>query len=272
MCISMVIDDQTCGQGSSHPKGHDAPFPRRGIAGGSGTERVEPRPSESERAKPKRIGDLNIDRHRTSVEQKKNVSFRITSESATLTATMLEALERGGAVWIFAYGSLMADGWEQKHQCISRGRAVISGYSRAFDKASIESRGTREHPAPTLRIVPSSGACEGVAFEFAETAREAVLRELRAREGPSFPLRVKKIDLADGRSVDALVPIYEGHRLLTGLTLRQIAEMAIAARGGRGNGVDYVRDVSNHLTAAGINDPVVTSLLHEIEAATKPSP
>lgn len=163
----------------------------------------------------------------------------------------------------------MADGWERKYNCVFRGSAVLPGFSRAFDKASIQSRGSRNNPAPTLRVVASEDECHGVAFEFKETVREAILQELLAREGKTFPLRERPVRLNDGRTVNALVPIYEGKQILAGRSLHDLAHMAIRAHGEKGNGVAYVRDIARHLSAAGIHDAVVSDLLAAIDALLK---
>lgn len=168
-------------------------------------------------------------------------------------------------MWVFAYGSLMADGWEKSHDCSFRCTASLLGFSRSFDKASTESRGTREHPAPTLRIVPTQFTCHGVAFKFSEQRRADVLRDLLEREGKSFPLREKLVRLSNGEDVAALVPMYEGKQIIANKTLSEIASMAIRAKGRRGTGVQYVRDIASHLKAAGIEDLVVTNLLQEVE-------
>jgi cation transport regulator ChaC len=175
------------------------------------------------------------------------------------------------AFWIFAYGSLMADGWEKQHRCLRRCAAILPGHSRSFDKASVESRGTREHPAPTLRIVPSDIDCHGVAFQFHYEQGEDVRSELLRREGKTFPLREKRIQLDDGTSVSALVPIYEGRGIIANKSLTELAEMAIAAKGIRGGGADYVRDIAKCLNQAGVNDPVVTGLLDAIDCLTAKS-
>ncbi|AMN40483.1 gamma-glutamylcyclotransferase [Rhodoplanes sp. Z2-YC6860] len=171
--------------------------------------------------------------------------------------------------WVFAYGSLMADGWEQLHACKFRSAAVLQGHARSFDKASTESRGTKQHPAPTLRLVASKADCHGVAFEFDDEKRDAVLADLLKREGKTFPLREKAILLKDGRNVTALVPMYEGKQIITGKSLRELAEMAIIAKGIRGGGVDYVRDIARHLNSVGIEDPVISDFLNEIENCLK---
>jgi cation transport protein ChaC len=177
--------------------------------------------------------------------------------------------------WVFAYGSLMADGWETAYRCKFRSQAVLRGYSRSFDKASIESRGTREHPAPTLRIIPSNGECHGVAFEFDDEQRDTILADLLEREGKTFPLRERTVHLPGGNSIIALVPIYEGKRIIRYSSLRELAEMAIRAKGTRSNGVEYVRVIAKHLDDAGVQDKAVSDLLLEIdaclrEAAAKP--
>lgn len=39
-------------------------------------------------------------------------------------------------MWVFGYGSLMWDGWEQEFGCLRRCVAVLKGYRRTFNKAS----------------------------------------------------------------------------------------------------------------------------------------
>jgi cation transport regulator ChaC len=168
-------------------------------------------------------------------------------------------------MWVFAYGSLISDGWEKRHGCLFRCAATLSGYSRKLDKASSVSRGSHEHPAPTLRIVASDQVCHGVAFEFSADARQSVMSYLQEREGKAFPFREKPIRLADGREVAALVPIYEGKQLISATHVGDVALMCISARGKRGDGVGYVRDIARHLDEAGIEDTAITAVRVEIE-------
>jgi len=168
-------------------------------------------------------------------------------------------------MWIFAFGSLMNDGWEKAHGCVHRVHATLSGFSRSFDKASTESRGTKMNPAPTLRVVPSDGSCRGIAFEFPEDRHPAVCKELLNREGRTFPLREHSVTLQNGKQVVALVPMYEGRNIIQEDNLSKIAAMAIKARGTRGSGVEYVRDIAHQLQASGIDDPVVRDLWEEVQ-------
>ena len=105
-------------------------------------------------------------------------------------------------MWVFAYGSLMNDGWEKAHSCARRVHATLFGFSRAFDKASIKSRATKIDPAPTLRVVSSNGSCRGIAFEFPEFRRLEVLKELLEREGPTFPFEGTVGDARGWRASD----------------------------------------------------------------------
>jgi len=159
----------------------------------------------------------------------------------------------------------MADGWEKAHHCLHRCPASLPGFSRAFDKASTESRGTRENPAPTLRIVPSDLTCHGVAFQFLHERRAQVLAELLEREGKTFPPRERQVRLESGENVIALVSMYEGKQIIRNKTLSEIAAMAIRASGKRGSGVQYVEEIAGHLRNTGIEDPIVTDLLQEIQ-------
>lgn len=168
-------------------------------------------------------------------------------------------------MWVFAYGSLMNDNWEKAHGCLRRVHATLTGFSRSFDKASVKNWGTKEHKAPTLRIVSSNASCRGVAFQFPEERRPTVLSYLGKREGPTFPLKELSVTLEGGDKVIALVPIYEGRNIIPEKDLSKIAAMAIKAVGTDGSGVDYVRNIAEQVRASGVDDPVVADLWHEVQ-------
>jgi cation transport protein ChaC len=46
----------------------------------------------------------------------------------------------------------MWDGWEQNFPCKSKTLANLIGYSRVFNKASVERWGTKANPGPTLNL------------------------------------------------------------------------------------------------------------------------
>jgi glutathione-specific gamma-glutamylcyclotransferase len=173
-------------------------------------------------------------------------------------------------MWVFGYGSLMGDGWETPHGCISRTRAELQGYERAFNKASVKNWGTKTHPCPTLNAVKSASAtCRGIAFEFPDAKEHEVRDYLIRREGKAFPLRILPIRLDDGSMAQAAVPMYEGKNVIAERDSQRLAQMIRVARGTEGSGIEYVQRVANELKRAEIDDPVVTELAAIISLRSK---
>jgi cation transport protein ChaC len=166
-------------------------------------------------------------------------------------------------MWVFGYGSLMWDGWEESFHGTHVEGAVLEGYRRAFNKKSVENWGTRDCPCPTLGLEEAPAAtCTGVAFQFAEARRNAVWTYLRDREGPSFDLETASVRLPDGRTVSALVAIndptatsYIGDRARAA-----IAAMVEGAAGQSGDCIEYLKKTRAQLRAFSIHDQAVEQL------------
>jgi cation transport protein ChaC len=168
-------------------------------------------------------------------------------------------------MWVFGYGSLMWDGWEKQFDCREVVLATVQGYGRAFNKASVERWGTKLNPGPTLNLISGVDLnCTGSAFSFSEGNVTAVLVYLRKREG-GFDFPTVQANLADGRTVEAITPVYAGKNLIVGQTPERVAEMIVAAKGG-GNCVDYVRNIAAKLVALGIEDQAVFGTLTKVDA------
>ena len=171
------------------------------------------------------------------------------------------------SMWVFAYGSLMWDGWEQSFEGERVEKAVLEGYRRAFNKKSVENWGTRDRPCPTLGLEAAPAAsCTGVAFRFAEAQRESVWAYLRDREGPSFDLETAPVRLPDGGTVSALVAIndpqaasYIGER-----DRAARAAMIGGAEGESGDCIDYLENTRAKLRSLSIEDPAVEALWHAV--------
>src|SRR5438477_10596648 len=95
---------------------------------------------------------------------------------------------RRETVWVFGYGSLIWDGWQNKggRRCLRSAWAELHGYRRIFNKRSVRNWGTRAMPCPTLNLEEANLACcRGMAFEFAHDAWfiSEMLLYLQRREG-----------------------------------------------------------------------------------------
>src|SRR5260221_4098017 len=135
-------------------------------------------------------------------------------------------------MWVFGYGSLMTDGWEEKNGWTRRVLADFVGYRRVFNKASVRNWGTRNNPGPTLNLEKAErGSCRGIAFEFPEDRVEDVLAVLADREGQNFALHRMEIQLLDGTKVLAHIPLYTGENLIKNKSLDEIAAMILKANG-----------------------------------------
>lgn len=183
----------------------------------------------------------------------------------TTLAAREKAIE-GLSVWIFGYGSLTWDGWETEFGCLRRVVAELAGFRRSFNKASVKNWGSRDRPCPTLNLVTDpSGSCKGVAFEFPEEQRQAVIDYLDEREGKGFRLLPLEIRLESGDRVGAIVPIYAGKNVLSGRPVGELAAMARAAEGCSGRCADYVRSIAAKLAELGIDDPDVDAFRRALE-------
>jgi cation transport protein ChaC len=171
-------------------------------------------------------------------------------------------------MWVFGYGSLMWDGWEDRRGCLHRMTAELRGYSRAFNKLSVRNWGTRLHPGPTLNLVASNTSCRGVAFEFPESRRAEIVADLIQRDGEDFTLSKQPIVLEGGVAATALVPLYQGPNLIPPTSTSEIAAMALRANGVSGSCADYIKGVADHLRKLGIYDPAVVDLCSALRRIT----
>ena len=174
-------------------------------------------------------------------------------------------------MWVFGFGSLTFDGWQFKFGCAGRQRATLVGYRRAFNKKSVINWGTKASSGITLNLQPSEGdKCVGIAFEFpTDSDGSVLLGYLRKREGCG-PTELP-IQLSDGRSVPALVYIYQGSNLINPATsVTEKAAMIRNARGTSGSAIEYVRRNFEGLQAEGLEDRVITELWEAIQKRSCP--
>ena len=160
-------------------------------------------------------------------------------------------------MWVFGYGSLMWDGWEDQFGCTRKETATLRGYRRDFNKASVQNWGSESAAGPTLGLEALGEAeCVGLAFEFPDDKRERLLHALRAREGSSFVLEEKEVYLASGPVVRAVVPVNDRSKTtyMGKHTLEERARLAAVASGSSGLCRDYVKNIRDRLEALGVED------------------
>ena len=174
-------------------------------------------------------------------------------------------------MWVFGYGSLMWDGWEEPLQGKRADGAALKGYSRSFNKKSTQNWGTRAAPGPTLGLEPDAALdCIGTAFELADAHRSAIETMLRQREGESFTLTELPVSLPDGRTVLALTPVNDraANTYIGRIALSERAAMARAAVGTSGRCADYVRNIHRKLQSLGIADNDVETFLVQMDSSS----
>lgn len=173
-------------------------------------------------------------------------------------------------VWVFGYGSLMVDGWEEEFGGTRHEGARLVGYHRSFNKRSTENWGTPERPGITLGLERDPEAvCVGCAFHFPDERADEIRRYLRRREGPAFSFPELEVMLPDERRVRALVavndtsaPSYVGH-----LPVEERAGLVEGARGSSGSARRYLTSVREMLRRLGIRDPHVEELWDAVREA-----
>ena len=171
-------------------------------------------------------------------------------------------------MWVFGYGSLMWDNWEKCFHGTKHDNARLRNYRRDFNKQSVEGWGTPKQPGPTLGLSKQKNAeCIGSAFCFGDKWKRAILAYLRAREGPSFKLVKKTIEIADGVVQEAFTPINDPkrHTYIGDRSIEERVKMAKLAKGRDGNCFDYVRNIHEKLSSLGIADQSVNEMWEELE-------
>jgi glutathione-specific gamma-glutamylcyclotransferase len=172
------------------------------------------------------------------------------------------------AGWVFGYGSLM---WRPGFPVEAAVRARLEGWERSFCIYSVHHRGTPERPGLVLGLAEGAGV-GGVALRPPADRWAEVYAYLLEREQPTETyveaLATVRLQTGQtGQAVRALVFLSDrAHPQWAGrLPLERQAELIAGARGLSGRNVDYLRDLVDHLQAAGERDVTLESLLARVE-------
>jgi cation transport protein ChaC len=176
-----------------------------------------------------------------------------------------------GDLWVFGYGSLM---WRPGFDFEDRALATVRGYHRSLCIYSHVHRGSPDRPGLVLGL-DRGGTCRGVAFRVAASLREATVAYLREREQVTLVYHEANLPatLADGRRARVLAYVVEPrHRQYAGrLPLAELVRLVRQGVGISGRNADYVRNTHDHLTALGIADRTLASIIRELDADRPPA-
>ena len=177
------------------------------------------------------------------------------------------AVPGGGAVWVFAYGSLI---WNPGLEPAERRLATLRDFHRSFSMRSIHHRGTQDRPGLVLALDFEEGAaCAGLALRAPDETREAVLEVIRERElvSSAYVERTVRLETEEG-PLDSIAfvmsrdhPQYAG-----GLPLERQAEIIARAEGGRGPNDEYLFNTVEALRRLDIRDADLERLAELVRA------
>ncbi|HTP92592.1 MAG TPA: gamma-glutamylcyclotransferase [Xanthobacteraceae bacterium] len=189
------------------------------------------------------------------------------------------AEREAGDLWVFGYGSLM---WRPDFEFLERVEARLVGLHRALCVFSFVHRGTPERPGLVLGL-DRGGACRGIAYRVAASARTKTIDYLRAREQVTsvYIETMRRIELEDEarRQVRALCyTVDRGHVQYAGrLTLAEQLHYVRQGHGRSGADRDYVLETVRALETLGYRETELHLLadrlkgIHEAEAAAPSS-
>jgi cation transport protein ChaC len=189
--------------------------------------------------------------------------------AASLRGILDARPERGGGVWVFAYGSLI---WNPAIHVAERRVARVAGWHRAFCLSTKAGRGSPDSPGVMLGL-RQGGDCAGAVLRVAEDAIEQELDLLWRREMIAdgyIPRWVQVADL-DGAPLGHAVAftINPAGPAYCELPEDEVVRRLVRARGGLGTAYEYLFHLRDALGGLGIADPLVDHLAHRVTAELK---
>lgn len=184
-----------------------------------------------------------------------------TDEDYQTAATRLLDEAAGGAVWIFAYGSLL---WRPAFEIGEMRLAKAHGWRRDFCMEIKRWRGSPEHPGLMMALRPG-GACEGVVMRLPQDDRHAQLVRLLKREvdvdEDLRSVRWIEVDTDHGK-MQALAcwadPVMS--RMFVEKPIAEQARMLARACGFGGSGAAYLHRTVTSIAERGLVDEYLTTL------------
>ncbi len=192
--------------------------------------------------------------------------WRLTDEKREATRTRTLAGHRDEELWVFAYGSLM---WDPGFEFIDVMKAHVDGYSRSFClKDELGARGTFEAPG-LMAALDVGGECTGLAFRIGTEQLDEETELLWRREmvtGVYVPTIVDAESELGTIKCITFVANHKASRICPDLPREDKIRYLATGTGVLGTSLEYIENLADHLTALGIDDPYVFSLLEDARA------
>jgi cation transport protein ChaC len=174
---------------------------------------------------------------------------------AAAIAQRLSAEAGDGAVWVFAYGSLI---WKPAFVPAEGRRATAHGWRRSFCIRLAGWRATPEAPGLMLALAPG-GSCAGLVFRLDPATAAADLAGLVRRETPFHELagNARWIRVATAEGALRALAFYAspvGTTVEHALSPQAVAQRLATACGHAGSCAEYLYNTVAHLEAEGIHD------------------
>jgi cation transport protein ChaC len=198
--------------------------------------------------------DLELGRMREVYVEALAEGHALTDEQLRASlAQALAARPKGGAWWVFAYGSLL---WNPLFPFAEARRANVHGLHRRFCLWSLASRGTPAAPGLVLGL-DRGGSCRGVVYRLDAPCAHAELELLWRREMVTGAYEPRWLSVqSEGTRIVALGFVvrrdhaqYAGH-----LTIDAQADVIARAGGAFGTSADYLERTRVSLATHGVVD------------------
>jgi cation transport protein ChaC len=178
------------------------------------------------------------------------------TDYAEATASLLAAAPADGAIWIFAYGSLI---WNPEFDFVEERLGTLTGWHRSFCLGWVRIyRGTPERPGIMLSL-DRGGSCRGAVFRLPPEAADDNLNRILRREMPlkrdALPTRWVSVRTDEGTVTAIAFPISRRNpAYLPGLSEETVVGALATAAGERGSMAEYLYSTVRHLEDRGIHD------------------
>jgi len=177
-----------------------------------------------------------------------------------------------GALWVFAYGSLI---WNPLLAFDARRTGTLHGWRRSFCVRSVSVRGSEECPGRVLGL-ERGGQVRGVAFRLRDDQVDEELRVLWSREmaGGVYHPHWMCVALDEGPEVAAItfVANVDHPQFEPDACASTVSRLAAKAAGAFGSNAEYIRSLGEALSDHDLSDPYVDEIIRGLDRLSPNDP